>query len=395
MKAQIRKLVALLTVACILLGPLPATGYAQTQVCNERQLKNLQVAMLNCTGDSPASCETSTNLDGSENAEKIWNFFTGKGLQPFQVAGMMGNMQAESGFEPRRVQYGKLNTRGEVSKPNSPSSLDDTPPPGATTGYGIVQFTPGTKILPASRRLNMPPGDLAFQVTLIWEQLNGQSEIPEKRAGDDLKQTTNVEDATRSFEYKYERHAPNPATAAVRIKFARDILVRFGGTTASATPSPGSSATPQPTTGCSSSAGSVNINGCPDGPAPASEIVVAQGIRVHRCIADEINRIVPLAKAQGLTLTGGGYRSYEQQVATRRNNCGPTNYDIYQKPSRQCHPPTAIPGNSRHESGAAVDFSCNGFLIRTRSNPCFVFLQNNTSLKNLPVEAWHWSDNGK
>lgn len=200
---------------------------------------------------SARSCgSSSTALSGAENESKIFNFFISKGLPAFQVAGMMGNMKAESGYEPRLVQYGEKNSRGEVSKPGQPSSLDDTPPPGARTGYGIVQFTPATKIIPASKRLNLPPGDLGFQVALIWEQLNGESEIPEKAAGDHLKQTTNVDDATRSFEYKYERHAVNPATAIVRINFARDILARLGSGSTSNAPTSDS-------TTCGSSSGQV------------------------------------------------------------------------------------------------------------------------------------------
>jgi LAS superfamily LD-carboxypeptidase LdcB len=45
------------------------------------------------------------------------------------------------------------------------------------------------------------------------------------------------------------------------------------------------------------------------------------------------------------------------QIALRKQNCGTTYYDIYQKPSGQCSPPTAIPGTSRHERGLAIDFA--------------------------------------
>ncbi|HUP26593.1 MAG TPA: phage tail tip lysozyme, partial [Candidatus Limnocylindrales bacterium] len=173
-----------------------------------------------------ASC--SANLDGNNNAEKVWNFLTAPGrLQPWQAAGVMGNMEAESHYEPRLVQYGKKNTRNETSQQGQPSSLDDTPPAGSDTGYGIVQFTPGTKILPAANRLGMAPNDLGFQLTLLWEQLEGKSEIPEKPAGDHLKQTKTVEEATASFETKYERHAPD-ASDTVRLGFARDRMAQFG-----------------------------------------------------------------------------------------------------------------------------------------------------------------------
>ena len=43
---------------------------------------------------------SSTPLSGSGNVEKVYNFFVGKGLKDFQAAGIIGNIQQESGFEP-------------------------------------------------------------------------------------------------------------------------------------------------------------------------------------------------------------------------------------------------------------------------------------------------------
>lgn len=348
----------------------------------QRKVLNSGVYYFN-TEASAANCGGASLLPGSTNDEKIWNFFISKGLTAFQTAGIMGNMKAESHMEPRLVQYGKLNTRGEVSKPGEPSSLDDTPPTGSDTGYGLVQFTPGTKILPAATRLNMPPGDLNFQLTLIWEQLNGESEIPEKKAGDHLKATTTLEDASRSFEYKYERHAVNPDQEGIRIGFANEFMVQFGG---GVVVSGGSSSS---NSGCS-----LSSSGCPDTPITQDQTVVVQGITVHPCISAELNRILTLAKSQGFDMSGGGYRDSAGQINTRRKNCGTSDYDIYEKPVNQCKPPTAIPGLSNHEKGTAIDFTCDGVAIGSQSDPCFIFLEENTSLVNLESEPWHWSHNG-
>jgi len=40
-------------------------------------------------------------IEGNDNAEKAWNFLTGKGLSPEQAAGIMGNLSVESGFDPQ------------------------------------------------------------------------------------------------------------------------------------------------------------------------------------------------------------------------------------------------------------------------------------------------------
>lgn len=191
------------------------------------------------------ACAGGSKLDGSDNKQRIWNFFIGKGLEPFQVAGILGNMQAESHFEPRLVQYGQNNSRGEVSVPDQPSSLDDNVPPGALTGYGIVQWTPATKILEGLNAYNtennttVGPGDLEFQVNLLWSQLEGTgigAYISEKAAGDDLKSTIDVDGATKSFLHKYERAgAPNDDE---RIGFAKQILSELGSGTNTATGDP-------------------------------------------------------------------------------------------------------------------------------------------------------------
>ena len=103
------------------------------------------------------------------------------------------------------------------------------------------------------------------------------------------------------------------------------------------------------------------------------------------------------AEADGIILRGGGYRDPASQIALRKAHCGPTEYDIWQKPASQCHPPTAPPGKSMHEQGLAIDFTWNGTVITSRSSPAFVWLAANANsfgFYNLPSEPWHWSING-
>jgi hypothetical protein len=67
-------------------------------------------------------------------------------------------------------------------------------------------------------------------------------------------------------------------------------------------------------------------------------------------------------------------------------------------PSSQCSPPTARPGTSMHELGLAIDFSCNGTLIRNRASACHQWLADHAAsygLHPLVCEPWHWSSNGR
>src|SRR3546814_6414625 len=81
----------------------------------------------------------------------------------------------------------------------------------------------------------------------------------------------------------------------------------------------------------------------------------------------------------------------------RRQNCGTSNFAVYQMAPSQCSPPTARPGQSNHERGLAVDFTYGGSTIQSRSSPAFEWLRGNAArygFYNLPSEPWHWSVNG-
>jgi hypothetical protein len=125
--------------------------------------------------------------------------------------------------------------------------------------------------------------------------------------------------------------------------------------------------------------------------------VNARGITVAASIGDKVTALMDAAKADGIALGGYGYRNSDQQIALRRAHCGTSNYDVYEKPSGQCHPPTARPGASMHERGLAIDFTYQGSIITSHSNPAFVWLNKNAKtygLYNLASEPWHWSTNG-
>jgi hypothetical protein len=95
---------------------------------------------------------------------------------------------------------------------------------------------------------------------------------------------------------------------------------------------------------------------------------------------------------QLLELAGGrvsvtsGFRTYDEQVAARRRNGCP---DIYRSPASACRVPTAIPGTSKHEKGAAVDFG--GDLALADRLAARVGLT-----RTVPGEPWHFeSTNGR
>lgn len=94
-------------------------------------------------------------------------------------------------------------------------------------------------------------------------------------------------------------------------------------------------------------------------------------------------RMINAAKADGITLTGSAFRSYDRQKELRIQHGCPDD----SQPSSTCRPPTAKPGSSLHEVGLAIDFSTYSFSWLSQNAGRFGF-------KNLPSEAWHWSTTG-
>jgi septal ring factor EnvC (AmiA/AmiB activator) len=163
-------------------------------------------------------------------------------------------------------------------------------------------------------------------------------------------------------------------------------------------PAPATTAPPAPTT---------TAPPAPPPPPPAPEpdpptfvspgLSNVRGIIVASSIAGQLSAMLAAADADGISLSGGGYRDPAQQIALRRAHCGSSYYAIYQMPASQCSPPTAIPGTSMHEQGLAIDFTYGGSVISSHSSPAFQWLAAHASTYgffNLPSEPWHWSVNG-
>jgi hypothetical protein len=85
------------------------------------------ILFYNPSDTSCASSGGSVNqLSGSDNRQKIWNYLTARGLSNEQAAGVLGNIQSESGgtFSPTINEYSQTFPGG---------------------GYGIVQWTGGRR----------------------------------------------------------------------------------------------------------------------------------------------------------------------------------------------------------------------------------------------------------
>ena len=81
------------------------------------------------------------------NAEIMWSFFASNGLTPAGIAGLMGNLYAESGLIPNNMQNSREGTYNDTTytaainnKTYSESSFVND-----GIGYGIAQWTSSSR----------------------------------------------------------------------------------------------------------------------------------------------------------------------------------------------------------------------------------------------------------
>ena len=166
-------------------------------------------------GDPSAAAGTYGSDIGSQitsgtfgaNAHGVWAALRAAGFSKIQAAGIMGNMQSESGFDPFIVQGG-----GHSMNPAAAGG----------GGYGLVQWTPGRKLIPY---LHGKPPSVRTEINALVEQLSGRGSSPEGAAGAALRSAGSIREATRAFELKYERHAGGPQ--ANRISQAHAIYDKY------------------------------------------------------------------------------------------------------------------------------------------------------------------------
>lgn len=212
----------------------------------------------------PANCSSvdganATVLAGADNREKIWNYLIAKGLSQPQTAGVMGNLQTESGgsWSPTVNEYGQefgsagyglaqwtggrrdalvahLNTVASEQMVKYYNADYSTAAAATTQEEGFIPKNTKTDTL-------MPVADndtlLLAQLNFLYDESKArtisQTSIDRGlgQAGDTewdaLKKLTSIEDAATLWVYSFERPANIEATAIVRAGHGKTIFEMY------------------------------------------------------------------------------------------------------------------------------------------------------------------------
>lgn len=198
------------------------------KVYNSSILKNVSLGIStpsNLDGDPRLGSSASggaINYD-TEVARQVWGYFTGKGYSPEVTAGIMGNMYAESGLDPTKLQNPSKNAAGIVQWENYKNQ---------SKRWKVLSD------YAASRGKDWT--DLASQLNLVNAEITGDGSVPgadttytpglfKKRYGsiDAFKQVTNILDATDAFCRLFER--PKHPNISTREQYANQYYKLYNG----------------------------------------------------------------------------------------------------------------------------------------------------------------------
>lgn len=192
----------------------------QSETIEEKQENNDSVAVdnIDALGDETDNTHL-TQLPNSENREipdspdlnqiereKItWDYFKGKGLNDYAIAGIMGNLFCESGINPKNLENSKEHLLGynddtytKAVDNNTHDFVNDK------SGYGIAQWTFWSRkkgLFDLSKSRNISIGDLYLQLDYLWKELS----VDYLNVYNDAQSASSVRMMSDSFLVNFER----------------------------------------------------------------------------------------------------------------------------------------------------------------------------------------------
>ena len=181
-------------------------------------------------GGSTATTEPAAATD---NEKAIWDYLYGKIGNAYGVAGLMGNLYAESALRPNNLQNTYEKKLG-LSDTQYTAKVDD----GSYTnfvkdsaGYGLAQWTYWSRkqaLQEYAKASGKSIGDLDMQLAFIWKELSEGYKALLKT----LQAATSVTDASTAVLTQYERPADQGASVqAKRTGYGQTYYDKYAGAT--------------------------------------------------------------------------------------------------------------------------------------------------------------------
>lgn len=156
-------------------------------------------------------------LTGATTEQKIWNYLKSKGLNNYGIAGLMGNLYAESGLRPTNLQNSyekKLSFTDDtyttaVDNGNYTNFVKDC------AGYGLAQWTYWSRkqnLLNFAREKGESIGNLEMQLDFLYKELSEGY----KAVLSILKSAKSVREASDAVLLKFERPADQSTSVQVK-----------------------------------------------------------------------------------------------------------------------------------------------------------------------------------
>lgn len=190
-------------------------------------------AAVNLTAGPKAKAAAVTTPAASatgNNEKAIWNFLIGKGMNEYAAAGIMGNLYAESAFNPRNLQNSYEKKIGLTDEEYTAAVDAGTYTNFAKdcAGYGLAQWTYHTRkqgLLSKAKAAGKSVGDLNIQLSFLWEELQGYKKVMQQ-----LKAAGSVAEAASAFMIGFERPADQSATAQKkRASYGQKYFDKYAG----------------------------------------------------------------------------------------------------------------------------------------------------------------------
>jgi len=172
---------------------------------------------LSATGSLTDSLkQTIMSTASLDPAKDIWTFLKAKGLNSYAIAGLMGNLYAESALNPINLQNSYETKLGVtdllytylVDSGKYTNFVKDS------AGYGLAQWTYYTRkqaLLDYAKSKKTSIGNLTTQLEFLWTELQSYSTVIKT-----LKTATSVRQASDVVLLQFERPADTSSSVQVR-----------------------------------------------------------------------------------------------------------------------------------------------------------------------------------